>query len=330
MIPARRGIACSILAVAAWGASLAYAQISPKTYRIGIFLPFTADTIEAKKIPLQKPFEEGMRERGWVEGRNVEFFYRTVAGIDELVRLPVDVIVAFGGTHELAMRATRTVPIVAHFEDANLRAEAVQSLSRPGGNVTGITFEGQGGLGSKRLALPKEAAPIKRVARLYTNQPLRFGSESELLPEYRAAARALGVEIFPVWASSPEELRVVFAELARRGNVGLLVGPLNRRPGLEPRWDALLELIARYRIPAIYDLPRAVDDGGMMGYGEDSAVPMRRLAYFVDRILRGAKPGDLPIEQGSQFEMVVNLKAAESIGLKIPQSVLLQADRVIR
>jgi putative ABC transport system substrate-binding protein len=289
MIPARRGIACSILAVAAWGASLAYAQISPKTYRIGIFLPFTADTIEAKKIPLQKPFEEGMRERGWVEGRNVEFFYRTVTGIDELVRLPVDVIVAFGGTHELAMRATRTVPIVAHFEDANLRAEAVQSLSRPGGNVTGITFEGQGGLGSKRLALLKEAAPIKRVARLYTNQPLRFGSD-----------------------------------------VGLLVGPLNRRPGLEPRWDALLELIARYRIPAIYDLPRAVDDGGMMGYGEDSAVPMRRLAYFVDRILRGAKPGDLPIEQGSQLEMVVNLKAAESIGLKIPQSVLLQADRIIR
>jgi putative ABC transport system substrate-binding protein len=196
--------------------------------------------------------------------------------------------------------------------------------------VTGITTEGQGGLGTKRLALLKETAPIKRVARLYTSQPLRFGAASELLPEYRDAARALGLEIFPVWASSPEDLRVVFAELARRGDVGLLVGPVNRRPGLEPRWDALLELVSRYRIPAIYDLPRAVDDGGMMGYGEDFAVPMRRLAYFVDRILRGAKPADLPIEQGNRLEMVVNLKAAESIGLKIPQSVLLQADRVIR
>jgi putative ABC transport system substrate-binding protein len=308
----------------------AWTQPAAKPYRIGILLPFTPDTIAAKRVTLQPPFEAGMREHGWIGGRNVEFFYRTHMSVDELVGLPVDVLVAFGGTHEAAMRATRTVPIVAHFDDVNVRSEAVKSLSQPGGNVTGITFEGQGGLGSKRLALLKETAPtIKRVARLYTSQPLRFGSESELLPEYRSAARVLGLEIFPVWASTPEELRKVFADLSRRGDVGILVGPLNRRPGLEPRWDALLELTSRYRIPAIFDLPRAVDDGGLMGYGEDFAVPMRRLAYFVDRILRGAKPGDLPIEQGNRFELVVNLKAAQSIGLNIPQSVLLQADRLI-
>ena len=326
-----RFVQASLLLPLMVGPLAAWTQPAAKTYRVGIVFPFTPDTMAAKMIPLKAPFEAGMRERGWVEGRNVEFLYRTAAGIDELIRLPVDVLVTFGGGHEMAMRATSTLPIVAHFEDANLRSEAVKSLSQPGGNVTGITFEGQGGLGSKRLALLKEAAPkIKRVARLYTSQPLAFGKEDQLLPEYRSAARALGLEIFPVWASNPEELRTVFIELARRGDVGLLVGPLNRRPGLEPRWDALLELVSRYRMPAVYDLPRAVDDGGLMGYGEDAAVPMHRLAYFVDRILRGAKPASLPIEQGNRFEMVVNLKAAKSIGLTIPQSVLLQADRVIR
>ena len=321
-----RFIALLLLVVAAPLA--ARAQPAGKLYRIGVVLPFTEDTIAAKKAPLQRPFEEGMRERGWIGGRNVEFLYRTQAAIDELVRLPVDVLVTWG-THEPAMRATRTVPIVTYFDEP-ARSGAVKSLSRPGGNVTGISIEGQGAMGSKRLALLKETAPVKRVARLYLSMPLRFGSENELLPEYRSAARALGLEIFPVWASNPQELRTAFAELARRGEVGLLVGPVTRRPGLEARWDALLELVARYRIPAMYDVPRAVDDGGLMSYGEDFATPARRLAYFVDRILRGAKPADLPIEQANQFEMVVNLKAAASIGLKIPASVLLQADRVIR
>jgi putative ABC transport system substrate-binding protein len=253
-----------------------------------------------------------------------------VSGIDELVRLPVDVLVTFG-EHERAMQATRTLPIVAHILDTSFRVGAAKSNTRPGANVTGIVSEGTGGPGAKRLALLREAAPIKRVARLYTGDVVaRFGSESELHPEYASTARALGLEIFPVWASTPADLRSAFAELARRGNVGLLVGPISRRPGLEARWDALLELVSRYRMPAMYDLPRAVDDGGMMSYGEDFAAPARRLSYFVDRILRGAKVGDLPLEQVNQFEMVVNLKAARSIGLKLPDSILLRADRVIR
>ena len=324
--------AFAVAAVASFLAAACFTvhgQPAAKLFRIGIVLPYAADELLLKKANLQGPFEEAMRERGWIEGRNVEFLARASSGIDELVRLPVDVLVTFG-EYEAAMKAPRTLPIVAHILDTAFRVEDVKSLSRPGPNVTGIVSEGTAGLASKRLAFLKEAAPIKRVARLYLSQPLRFGSESELHPEYRTTARALGLEIFPVWASNPEELRTVFAELARRGNVGLVVSPASRRPGLEARWDALLELVSRYRVPAIYDLPRAVDDGGLMSYGEDFAAPTRRLSYFVDRILKGAKVADLPLEQVNQFEMVVNLKAARSIGLKLPDSILLRADRVIR
>ena len=319
----------------------AHAQTSPKPWRIGVALPgFSDAAIASRSVPVQPPFEEGLRELGLIEGKNVEVFYRggarekgakrTAAAIDDLLQLSVDVIVTFsdGPTLE-AMRATSTIPIVARM-DQGIQSGMVKSLARPGGNVTGISNENMGSLATKRLAMLKETAPMKRVARIYLGEPLRFGSEKDLLPEYGTAARALGLEIFPVWAANPEELRAAFAELARRGATGLSVGPVSRIPGVEAAWDALLELVQRYRIPAMYDLPRAADQGGMMSYGVDYTVQARRLAYFVDRILKGAKPADIPAEQPSSGSLVINLKAAKAIGIKIPASVLLQADRVIR
>ena len=319
----------------------AHAQVSSKSWRIGIALPgFSDAAIASRSVPVQPPFEEGLRELGWIEGRNVEYFYRggardkdgnqAAAAIDDLLRLSVDVIVTFSDDPTLqAMRATSTVPIVARM-DQGIRSGMVKSLARPGGNVTGISNENMGSLATKRLAMLKETAPMKRVARIYLGEPLRFGSEKDLLPEYGIAARALGLEIFPVWAANPEELRTAFAELTRRGATGLSVGPISRIPGIEATWDALLELVQRYRIPAMYDLPRAADQGGLMSYGVDYTVQARRLAYFVDRVLKGARPADIPVEQPSSGSLVINLKAAKAIGIKVPASVLLQADRVIQ
>jgi len=311
----------------------AQAQVAQKPYRIGIVTGFAADTSAKRLNPLQGPFEDGLRERGWIDGKNVQLIYRSGGdenAIDELLRLPVDVLVTFGNwiTQE-AMRRTSTVPIVARM-DLGVESGIVGSLSRPGGNVTGMSVEQAAGLATKRLALLKEVVPVKRLARLHVGPPLRFGSEKDLPPEYAAAAKALDLEILPVSVSGPEDLRKAFAELARRKITRLSVEPFARNPGSERTWDALLEMIALYRIPAMFDQPRSAQHGGMMGYGIDIPEQGRRLGYFVDRILRGARPADIPVEQPSSLSLVVNLKAAESIGVKIPATVLLQADRVIR
>ena len=192
----------------------AQAQVSPKLWRIGIAFPgFSEEAIASRSIPVQPLFEEGLRELGWIEGKNIQLLYRGPTGgkdgkpeataVDQLLRLSVDVLVAFGNnTTEEAMRATSTIPIVARLDSA-VQSGVVKSLSRPGGNVTGISVEDQGGLAMKRLALLKETAPVKRVARLYFGPPLRFGTDKELLPEYAAAAHTLHLEIFPVGFELP-------------------------------------------------------------------------------------------------------------------------------
>jgi putative ABC transport system substrate-binding protein len=342
MTPVRRRLIRSILALAAWEALPVRSQVSPKVWRIGIPLTrFEAEALASRSVPVQLPFEEGLRELGWVDGKNIELLYRggergkdEAAVVAELLRLPLDVLVIFAPSNELelAMGASRTVPIVA-LMDQGAQSGNFKSLARPGGNVTGISMENLGGAATKRMALLKEIAPIKRLARLYIAVPggtIRWGTEKELLPEYAVAARTLNLEVFPVFALGPAELRVVFAELDRRGGVGISVPMMSRLPGLEKEWDTLLELVQRYRIPAIYDEARAVDQGGLMSYGVDYSTRARRLAYFVDRILKGAKPADIPVEQPNSASLLVNLKAAETIGLKFPASTLLQADRLVQ
>jgi putative ABC transport system substrate-binding protein len=342
MTPARRSIARTILALAAWGTLLAHAQVPPKVWRIGIALTgHTAESLKSRSVPVQTSFEDGLRELGWVDGKNIQLLYRggergkdEAAVVGGLLRLPVDVLVIFAPSNELelAMAATRTVPIVA-LMDQGAQSGKFKSLARPGGNVTGISMENLGGLATKRMALLNEVAPIKRFVRLYIGVPgesLRYGTEKELLPEYAVAARALGLEVFPVFALGPAELRLAFAELERRGGVGISVPMMSRLPGFEKEWDTLLELVQRYRIPAIFDEAVAVDQGGLISYGIDYSTRARRLAYFVDRILKGAKAGDIPVEQPNGASLLLNIKAAEAIGLKVPASVLLQAVRVIR
>lgn len=247
----------------------------------------------------------------------------------ELVQRPVDVIVSFGNPL-LEMKATSTIPIVAYMGHTQEQV-SMPAGPRPAPNVTGISVQAHAGLAQKRLELLKEVAGVKRVARFYLGDRLRFGTAEELPPEYAAAARVLGIELFTVAVGGVEDIPVAFTEIAKRGNAGVMFGAFRRSlPGMQERWDAVMVQLARHRMPAVFDVPLAADEGALMGLGEDIPKRARRLAYFVDRILRGAKPADLPVEQPLAFELAVNLKAAESIGVKVPPAVLLRADRVIR
>jgi putative ABC transport system substrate-binding protein len=317
-----------VAAFAAAFAALPAATQSPaRLPTVGVVLPFEKPAIDAKSIPVQRPLEEGLRDLGWVDGRNVRILWRPKESIDELVRLPVDVIVAFGNPI-LETQATSTIPIVAHMQHS---VEQSTASGRPSPNVTGISVEAGPDLAQKRLQLLKEATGIKRVARFYVGAPLRVGTLDELAPEYGVAARALDLEVFPVWVQGPEDVPAAFREIARRGNVGISFGSFRRSlPGMEATWDSLMAQVSRHRIPAIFDIPQAADEGALMGFGVDIPQRSRRLAHYVDRILKGARPVDLPIEQPVSVELVVNLRAAESIGVKIPDTVLLRADRVIR
>jgi putative tryptophan/tyrosine transport system substrate-binding protein len=242
--------------------------------------------------------------------------------------MPVDVIVAFGGA-ERELDATSTIPVVGHLTYTAEQVGAAPAWKRSA-NLTGVSVEAHPLLAQKRLELLKEAAGVKRVARLYLGPPLRFGAVSEMLPEYTAASRALGIEVFPVWAANPDEVRTALAEVARRGGAGVMLGAYRGSlPGMAPLWAAIVEELTRHRLPSVSDVPQAADEGAMIGFGEDIPKRSRRLAYFVDRILRGAKPADLPIEQPLTFELVVNVKAAESVGVRIPAAVMLRADRVV-
>jgi len=320
----------------AW-CSTASAQAPAKVPKIGVALPFPQGALDAKQAPVQAPFEDGLRGLGWVSGVNVEVIYRSTLGpggdekaVRELLQTPVDVLVPFGMSAHAAIRATTSVPIVIALTGA-LGQGAVSSLSRPGGNVTGISIEEQGALVGKRLSLLKDVGSIRRVARIYFGtSSLRIGSLEEILPDYATSAKALGLEIFPVFLSTPDDLRAAFADFARQGRVGISTYGYGRVPGREALWDTLMELVERHRIPAVFDTGLAVDSGGLMSVGTDFRENARRRAYFVDRILRGAKPSDLPIEQPTRYELVLNLRAAKSIGLTFPPPVLLQAGRVVR
>ncbi len=277
-----------------------------------------------------------LRERGYIEGQNIATEYRYTEGkVDrfpelaaELVRLKVDVLVAAGGDRlvRAAKNATKTIPIVMTGSGLDpVKAGLVESLARPGGNVTGLTIL-TAELGGKRLELLKEALPkIARVAVLYDPAgPASIRDVKEVLP---VAARALGLTLQPWEVRATDGFEKVFAALNKQRPDGLyiLAGPLMRAN--EKR---IVNFALKSRLPSMYQSREAVDAGGLLYYGADTAESYRRVAYYVDKILKGAKPGNLPVEQPTKFELVINLKTAKQIGVIIPQRVLGRADKVIR
>jgi len=311
--------------------------------------PLAAEAQQAAKIPrigyltvdlaanpdLHEAFHQGLRDLGYVEARNLVIEYRDGKGkferlpalAAELVALKVDVIVAPGTPHALAaQQATRTIPIVLTGAGDPVASGLVSSLARPGGNVTGLSMLTPELVG-KRLELLKQAVPgVSRVAVLW--QPGDYGerTEKDILKEAEVTARALGVRLQVVEARGPQDFDRAFSDMTR-ARAGALIVLGSSMFFTERR--RLVDLTAKHRLPGVYSARDSVDVGGLMSYGANLADMFRRAATYVDKILKGAKPGDLPVEQPTNFELVINLKTAKALGLTIPQSLLLRADQVI-
>ena len=320
-------IAVALLAVGV----IADAQQPKKVPRIGYLstLDPASESFRSEAIRL------ALRELGYVEGQNIAFEYRTTEGkrdraaelVAELVRLKVDIIVVPGtGQARAAKNATKTIPIVMTGLGADPVEEGlIESLARPGGNVTGITNLGRE-LGGKRLELLKEAVPkVARVAVLYEPVAGSVREVKELLP---VAARALGLTIQPWEVRAADDFERVFAAISKWRPDGLYVPAAG--PVMTANQKRIVDFALKSRLPSMYSLRLFVDAGGLMHYGADLADSYRRVAYYVDRILKGAKPADLPVEQPTKFEFIINLKAAKQIGLTIPPEVLARASKLIK
>jgi putative ABC transport system substrate-binding protein len=327
----RLAFAITLFLGALFSPGTAGAQQAAKVARIG----WLALNLAASPPQLHGAFRQGLRDLGYVEGRNVVIEYRDAEGkperfpahAAELLALKVDVIVAPGTPAALAAKqATQTLPIVfAAVADA-VTSGLVTSLARPGGNLTGLSFLGPELIG-KRLEQLKQAIPgVSRVAVLW--QPGGFGerTERDMLNGAEVAARALGVRPQFVEARGPADFDRAFSDMtkARAGALTVWSTPMffNER-------RRLVDLAAKNRLPAVYQWREIVDAGGLMSYGPDLADLFRRAATYVDRILKGAKSGDLPVEQPTKYELVINLKTAKALGLTIPPSLLQRADQVI-
>jgi ABC-type uncharacterized transport system substrate-binding protein len=277
-----------------------------------------------------------LRELGHIEGQNIAIEYRySEEKVDrlpklaaELVRLKVDVIVVAGGDVLIraARSATRTIPIVLTGAGADpVEAGFVESLAHPGGNVTGVTLLSRE-LGGKRLELLKEAVPkLARVAVL--NDPAATGSAIELKEDLPVAARALGLIIEPWEVRASGDFERIFAALNKNRPDGLYVLGGTQIGANRKR---IVGFALKSRLPSVYQNKEAVDAGGLMSYGADTADSYKRVAYYVDRILKGAKPADLPVEQPTKVEFAINLQTAKKIGLTIPPEVLARANKLIK
>jgi ABC-type uncharacterized transport system substrate-binding protein len=322
-----------VLTILVWVTAYpAAAQQPKKVFRIG----YLSSADAARDSARYEAIRLALRELGYIEGQNIAIEYRYAEGkLDrlpelaaELVRLKVDIIVVPGGDRVIraAKSATKTIPIVMSGPGGDpVVAGFVESLARPGGNVTGITNLARE-LAGKRLELLKEAVPkVARVAVLY--DPANRPSMLELKEFLPAPARALGLTVQSWEVRGADGFEKVFAALSKERPDGLYVLATALMSANEKR---IVGFALKSRLPSMYSNKEAVDVGGLMSYGADLAASYRRVAYFVDKILKGAKPADLPVEQPTKFELVINLKTAQQIGLTIPQRVLGRADRVIR
>ena len=305
----------------------ANAQAPAKVPRIGFLSPLslTADT-------RLESFRQGLRELGYVDGQTIAFEFRLADGkperlpalAAELVRLKVDVIVATAqASTEAARQATSTIPIVFAVVGDPVAVGLVASLARPGGNVTGLASVAPEVVG-KQLELLKEVAPkISRVAIL--QNPSNPG-HSEVLRQAEAAARVLGLQLHVSQARTPAEIDAAFAAMRSQRADGVLVA---RDALVLVQRNQIAALAAKNRLPTVYGFRENAEAGGLMAYGANVSAMYRRAATYVDKILKGAKPGDLPIERPTKFELVINLKTAKALGLTIPPSLLQRADQVI-
>ena len=282
--------------------------------------------------PFVAAFRQGLSETGYVEGQNLAIEYRWAEGsydrlpglAADLVGRKVDLIVAVSATSALpAKSATSTIPIV-FISGADPVAEGlVTSLARPGGNLTGVTTLGTE-LTPKRLELLSELVPTARVIALLVN-PNSAGAEPQTR-EAQEAARAKGVQLTILKASTESEIAAAFATLVHLQAGALLV---SSAPLFNSRREQLVALASRHAVPAIYERREFVAEGGLISYGPSLAAVNRQLGIYAGRILKGAKPADLPVQQPTRFELVINLKAAKALGLTIPQSIAARADEVI-
>lgn len=306
----------------------AAAQQAGKVYRIG----FIAMAPPATTEPLLAAFRQGLREHGWVEGQNVTIEQRWAEGAiaqlpglaQELVRSNVDLILAWGTPPTAAARqATKTIPIVIVGVGDPLGSGFVASLARPGGNVTGVTNIARD-LSAKVLELLKEVVPrAKRVAVLRNaTNPV----SEVFLKETRAAADTLGIRLQVVGVGQPDELDGAFAAMGRERAeaVTVLADPM-----FISQRERIAKLAVGHRLPSAFPRRESVEAGGLLSYGPNLRDQVRRAAAYVDRIFKGAKPAELPVEQPTTMELVINLRTAKALGLTIPQSVLLRADHVI-
>jgi putative ABC transport system substrate-binding protein len=304
-------------------------QPAKKVFRIGLL-----SGNRSSPMPLNvEAFRQGLRELGYVEGQNTSVEYRFAEGKDErypilaaeLVNFGVDVIVTAGtGATLAAKRATSTIPIVVGNAGDLVGEGLVTSLARPGGNVTGFTSVDPD-FSEKRLQLLKETLPtVTRVAVLYHGGP---GGDQDELRETQIAAKSVAVQIQPLQVLEPDQFQPAYAAMTKERAHALIIFPgtftaFHRK--------SLLELAAKIGIPTICARPEWSEAGGLISYGHDPRDQFRRAAIYVDKILKGTKPADLPVEQPRKFELVINLKTAKQIGVTIPPNVLARADRVIK
>jgi putative ABC transport system substrate-binding protein len=308
------------------------AQQPKKVHRIG-FLSLQDPVAESSRF---RAIRLAMRDLGYIEGHNIAIEYRNAEGKSdrlpelaaELVRLKVDIIIVPSGdrTIRAAKNATKTIPIVMMGQGSDpVRAGHVESLARPGGNVTGVTNLIRE-LGGKRLELLKETVPkLSRVAVLYDlASPPNLHEVKELLP---ADARALNLTIQPWEIRAVDDFEKVFAALNKQRPDGLyaIAGGVMR-----PNRKRIAGFALKSRLPSVYSSREFVEAGGLMSYRSDEADSYRRVATYVDKILKGANPADLPVEQPTKFQLIVNLKTAKQIGVTIPPNVLARADKLIK
>jgi putative ABC transport system substrate-binding protein len=301
------------------------AQAAGKIPRIGILRQGSPPE------PLVEVFRQGLRDLGYVEGQNLSIEYRWAEGREDrlpalaadLARLKVDVIIAGGGIALVAKRVTTTIPIVMPVSNDPVGEGLVASLARPGGNVTGLAFLSED-LPGKWMELLREALPsLSRVAVLW-----HLAGVAGQLKAADAAARSLGLRLQPLKVQRSDELVAAFAEAHEQRADALIVLP---SPLAYAQRTRLVELAARHRLPTMYNQREfVVESGGLMSYGPNLRDLFRRAATYVDKILKGAKPADLPVEQPTKFELLISLKTAKSLGLTIPPSLLARADEVIQ
>ena len=308
----------------------AEAQQPKKVPRIGFLLAPSRSALSERV----DAFRQGLREHGYVEGQNIVIEYRYAEGkfdrlpdlAADLVRLKVDVIVAAGGIQAIraAKNAANTTPIVMTGALDPVSDGLIASFARPGGSITGLSLGGQE-LYGKRLELLKETVP--KVSRVVIFWYRTISAVPSYLKEMHASAQALGLQIQPIEVRTPSDFEAVFDAAAKGGARAFTI---TTHPIFTGNRSPILEFAAKHRLPAIYPWRDYVEDGGLMSYGPKLSDLYRRAATYVDKILKGAQPADLPVEQPTKFEFMISLKAAKQIGLTIPPNVLARADRVIR